>query len=111
MKLPNNPVQRPAPAELIERRILALLAAGDVLPTSGLRAAHGGFLDDRTAHELLERLVAEGLIVRRPHRRGLWYIGYALAEPAPGAQPPAESIPAPFRRLFAALAGELREVR
>jgi hypothetical protein len=101
--MPDNSAQRPAPAELIERRILAALTARDVLPISALRAAYGWSLDNRAARELLERLVAEGLIVRRPHRRCLWYIGYALAEPAPEPDPSAESIPAPFRGLFAAL--------
>jgi predicted ArsR family transcriptional regulator len=91
------------PAELIERRILATLATRGVLPISALRAAHGGCLDDRAARELLERLVAEGLVVRRAHRGGLWYIGYALAKPASEPRPSAESIPAPFRGLFAAL--------
>jgi hypothetical protein len=107
MKIPNNSAQRPAPGELIERRLLALLTTRGALPASALRAASGS-LDDRAAREILARLVAEGLIVRRPHRRGLWYVGYALAEPAPGSQPPAACIPAPFRRLFEALAGELR---
>jgi hypothetical protein len=91
------------PVEYIERRLVETLAARGVLPLNALRRAVGGGASDPAVSAILSRLMADGVVVRRPHRQCLWYLGYALREPT-GAQADEEEIPAPFRSLLGELA-------
>jgi hypothetical protein len=93
------------PAEQIERRFVETLATRGVLPLAALQAALGGRLSNAAVAAILHSLMRDGVVVRRPHRQILWYMGYALSQSQAGQALP-DDIPAPFRRLFASVAAE-----
>lgn len=89
---------------VIEERMLCQLARHSVLSFEELRryAAPGG--DCAIVRQVLAGLIERGAVVRKPHRRGLWYQGYARASVR--EQPGDDEMPVVFVRLLEEL--ELR---
>jgi len=62
--------------EMLERRLLRLLAQHPVLPYDTLRRRLAPIADARTVRQALDGLVDRGLISKRVQRRPLWFVGY-----------------------------------
>ena len=87
---------------LIERRLLDALSWNSVLPYAELKTRAAATDDDRTVRRVLDELIACGRVRRKPARKGLWYLGYAIAQPS-GHPASLDEAPAPFRKLLGEL--------
>jgi hypothetical protein len=87
--------------ELVERRLLQALSCNSVLPYSALKA-RAASADDRSFRRVVDDLIARGLVQRKADRKGLWYLGYAIAQPAE-RRASVDEAPAPFRKLLSEL--------
>jgi hypothetical protein len=88
--------------ELIERRLLQVLSWNSVLPYADLKTRAAALDDDRAFRRVLNELIAHGLVRRKADRKGLWYLGYVLAQPAEH-RASLDEAPAPFRKLLSEL--------
>ena len=88
--------------ELIERRLLQVLSWNSVLPYAELKARAAIGIDDRAFRRVIDELIAHGLVQRKAARKGLWYLGYAMAQPA-NERASLDEAPAPFRKLLSKL--------
>ena len=88
--------------ELIERRLLQVLSWDSVLPYADLKMHAAAAADDRAFQRVFNELIASGLVRRKAARKGLWYLGYAIAQPV-GYQASLDEVPAPFRKLLSEL--------
>ena len=88
--------------ELIEGRVLHVLSGNRVLPYAELRARAAIGIDDRVFRRVIDTLIAHGLVQRKADRKGLWYLGYAMAQPV-NHQASLDEVPAPFRKLLSEL--------
>jgi hypothetical protein len=89
--------------ELIEERLLQVLSHNDVLPYADLKTRAAALADDRAFRRVLNELIARGLVRRKADRKGLWYHGFAMVQPADYAAS-LDEVPAPFRKLLSELA-------
>ena len=88
--------------ELIERRLLQVLSGNRVLPYANLKAHVAAGIDDHAFRRVIDELIARGLVRRKADRKGLWYLGYAMAQPA-DHRASLDEVPAPFRKLLSEL--------
>ncbi|HEU5101791.1 MAG TPA: hypothetical protein VFU22_22375 [Roseiflexaceae bacterium] len=88
--------------ELIERRLLQVLSWNSVLPYAELKTRAAAAEDDRAFRRVIDDLIARGLVRRKADRKGLWYFGYAVAQPA-DHRASLDEVPAPFRNLLSEL--------
>jgi hypothetical protein len=88
--------------ELIERRLLQVLSWNSVLPYANLKTRVAIGVDDRAFRRVIDELIARGLVRRKADRKGLWYLGYAMAQPA-DHRASLDEVPAPFRKLLSEL--------
>jgi hypothetical protein len=87
--------------ELIEQRLLEALSWNSVLPYADLKMRVAA-ADDRAIRRVIDELVARGQVRRKAGRKGLWYLGYAMAQPADD-RASIDEAPAPFRKLLSEL--------
>ena len=88
--------------ELIERRLLQVLSWNSVLPYADLKTRAAAANDDRAFRRVIDDLIARGLVRRKADRKGLWYLGYTVAQPA-DHRASLDDVPAPFRNLLSEL--------
>jgi hypothetical protein len=88
--------------ELIERRLLQVLSWNSVLPYADLKAHTAATADDHTFQRVINELIARGQVRRKADRKGLWYLGYAMAQPAEH-RASLDEVPAPFWKLLSEL--------
>jgi hypothetical protein len=88
--------------EVIERRLLQALSCSSVLPYADLKARAAAADDDNAFRRVIDELIASGLVRRKAARNGLWYFGYALAQPG-DQRDNLDEAPAPFRKLLSEL--------
>jgi hypothetical protein len=88
--------------QLVEERLLQVLAWNNVLPYVELKTRAIASVDDCTFRRVINGLIARGLVQRQVARRGLWYLGYAKAPADHVAS--LDDVPAPFRKLLSELA-------
>ena len=63
--------------DMLERRLLGLLAQHPVLPYDTLRRRLAPIANASTVRRALDGLVDRGLVSRRVERQHLWFVGYA----------------------------------
>ena len=85
--------------ELVEERILALLAPGVVLSVNEIAAALVHVADAGRIRRGLIDLRRQNAVSLQAQRRGLWYMGYARHDGV-GRERTREEIPQPFRELL-----------
>ena len=85
--------------ELIEERILELLAPGIVLSLNEIAAAFVGIADAGRVRQVLIDLQRQDAVSLQAQRRGLWYKGYTRQDGVRREQV-REEIPQPFRELL-----------
>ena len=88
--------------EVIERRLLQVLSWNSVLSYIDLKTRVAAADDDRAFRRVIDDLIARGLVRRKADRKGLWYLGYAVARPA-NHRASLDEVPAPFRNLLSEL--------
>jgi hypothetical protein len=88
--------------ELIERRLLQVLSWNSVLSYVDLKTRAAAADDDRAFRRVIDDLIARGLVRRKADRKGLWYLGYTVAQPA-DYRASLDEVPAPFRNLLSEL--------
>jgi hypothetical protein len=88
--------------ELIERRLLQVLSYNGVLPYADLKSRASAADDDRAVRRVIDELIACGRVRRKAAHKGLWYLGYAIAQPA-DHRASLDEAPAPFRKLLSEL--------
>ena len=84
--------------EQIEERLLQALTWSDMLPYTDLKTRAAASADDATFRRVLNELITSGLVLRRPARRSLWYLGYAKAPVDQEAS--LDDLPAPLRKFL-----------
>jgi hypothetical protein len=88
--------------EVIERRVLQALSCKSVLSYVDLKTRAAAADDDRAFRRVIDDLLARGLVRRKADRKGLWYLGYTVAQPA-DHRASLDEVPAPFRGLLSQL--------
>ena len=88
--------------ELIERRVLQVLSGHTVLPYADLKTRAAAAEDDSAFRRVIDELLGCGLVRRKAAKKELWYLGYALAQPAQD-RTSLDEAPAPFRKLLSEL--------
>jgi hypothetical protein len=88
--------------ELIERRLLQALSWNTVLPYADLKMRAAAAHDDHAFRAVIDELIGCGQVRRKAGRNGLWYIGYALAQPG-ADRSSLDEAPAPFKKLLSEL--------
>ena len=88
--------------EFIEKRLLQVLSRNSVLPFADLKKRAGAASSDRAFRRMIDELIARGLVRRKADRKAIWYLGYALAQPA-DHRASLDEVPAPFRKLLTEL--------
>src|SRR5262245_57443749 len=86
---------------LIEQRLLKVLSMNGVLPYADLKKRTAP-PDDRAFRRVISSLIARGLVRRKADRKGLWYLGYAVVQPA-DHRASIDEVPAPFSKLLSEL--------
>jgi hypothetical protein len=89
-------------SEIIERRLLQVLSESSVLPYAELKTRAAAADDDCAVRRVIDDLIARKLVRRMADRKGLWYLGYTMAQPA-DHRASLDDVPAPFRRLLSEL--------
>jgi hypothetical protein len=88
--------------ELIEQRLLQALSWNSVLPYADLKTRVAAAAADCAFRRVIDELIARGLVRRKADRKGLWYLGYAVAQPE-DHRASLDEVPAPFRKLLSEL--------
>jgi hypothetical protein len=81
--------------------LLQVLSWNTVLPYADLMTC-AAVADDHALRRVANELIACGLMHRKADRKGLWYVGYAMAQPA-DHRASFDEVPAPFRKLLSEL--------
>ncbi len=91
------------PDAIVSQRILDLFAQDKVFSFNEILSALANVADADQVRSVLANLQRRRVVMLRPHRRGVWFMGYAAGDMTHGWQPDPEEIPQPFRALLSQL--------